>query len=156
MPAAAAPAGFWRRGLALLLDYGVVLAARACFGLSARLLWGGAAESSRVLGVSMTAFPWLFGFAYAVLLHWLGGQTVGKMALSVRVVTVDGGALPLSTAIGRQLGFLLSWLPAGLGLLVAAMRRDRRALHDLLAGTRVVRTAARDRAGAGPEGARML
>jgi uncharacterized RDD family membrane protein YckC len=74
-----------------------------------------------------------------VLSHWIWGQTLGKMALSIRVVTRDGGPLPLGVAVGRQCGFVLSILVLGLGLALAALRADRRALHDLVAGTRVER-----------------
>jgi uncharacterized RDD family membrane protein YckC len=136
----AAPAGFWRRGAALLVDYGIVLIARALLVASARAMLGSGADSSRVLVVATWAFPALFGLAYAALSHWLWGQTLGKMALSARVVMRDGGPLPLGVAVGRQCGFVLSILLLGLGLVLAAVRADRRALHDLLAGTRVVRT----------------
>ncbi len=135
-----APAGFWRRGAALLVDYGVVLLARAVLLASTRLVFGSGADTSRVVGVSTWAFPAIFAFVYAVLAHWLWGQTLGKMALSARVVTRDGGPLPLGVAIGRQCAFVLSVLLLGLGLALAAVRADRRALHDLLAGTRVERT----------------
>jgi uncharacterized RDD family membrane protein YckC len=134
-----APAGFWRRGAALLVDYGVVLVARAVLVAAARVMFGSGAESSRVLGVATWAFPAIFGVVYAVLSHWIWGQTLGKMALSIRVVTRDGGSLPLGVAVGRQCGFVLSILVLGLGLALAALRADRRALHDLVAGTRVER-----------------
>ncbi|MET0852182.1 MAG: RDD family protein [Candidatus Rokuibacteriota bacterium] len=136
------PAGFWRRGVALLVDYGLVLVARAALVASARAMLGSGAESSRVFGVATWAFPALFGFVYAVLSHWIWGQTLGKMALSVRVVMRDGGPLPLPVAVGRQCGFVLSIVVLGLGLALAALRADRRALHDLLAGTRVERASA--------------
>jgi uncharacterized RDD family membrane protein YckC len=43
-------------------------------------------------------------------------------------------------ALARQLAWLLSPLTLGVGFLVAVTRADRRALHDLVAGTRVVRS----------------
>ncbi|MBI2468090.1 MAG: RDD family protein [Candidatus Rokubacteria bacterium] len=42
-------------------------------------------------------------------------------------------------ALGRQAAWWLSVLLFGAGFAVAVFRRDHRALHDLLAGTRVVR-----------------
>ena len=55
------------------------------------------------------------------------------------MTTVAGEALSPGKAIQRQVGFALSILTAGLGFLVAAVRADKRALHDLIAGTRVER-----------------
>jgi uncharacterized RDD family membrane protein YckC len=70
-----------------------------------------------------------------------GGQTLGKMALGIRVVSADADE-PLS--VGRAALRTLMWavlvLPAGLGFLTAAFRSDRRGFHDRFAGTRVVRT----------------
>ena len=76
---------------------------------------------------------------YVVLFHWLWGQTMGKMVVGARAVSVDGGPLSLRRAVGRARAWLLAVLPLGAGLLVAGLRRDRRGLHDLLAGTRVER-----------------
>ncbi|MEP7305585.1 MAG: RDD family protein [Acidobacteriota bacterium] len=72
-----------------------------------------------------------------------GGQTLGKMALGIRVVTADD-AEPLG--IGRALRRTLMWVilavPAGLGFTTAFFSSDYRGLHDHLAGTRVVRASA--------------
>ena len=72
-----------------------------------------------------------------------GGQTLGKMAAGIRVVTADE-AEPLSVGRAglRTLMWTLLALPAGLGFLTACFRSDRRGLHDRFAGTRVVRASA--------------
>jgi uncharacterized RDD family membrane protein YckC len=136
------PAGFWVRAVALLIDYGVVEMLAAAVRGGARALWGDGAQSSRVLATAVGAFPALFGVVYMVLFHWLWGQTFGKMALRVRVTTVDGRPLSLGAAVLRGIGFAISVLTVGLGFLMAAVRSDKRALHDLLAGTRVARLEA--------------
>jgi uncharacterized RDD family membrane protein YckC len=46
----------------------------------------------------------------------------------------------LKRAFGRFLAWNLSGAFLGIGYLLVLFRKDRRALHDLLAGTRVVRT----------------
>ena len=72
-----------------------------------------------------------------------GGQTLGKMALGIRVVTADeADALSVGRALNRTLVWAILAIPAGLGFLTALMSADRRGLHDRLAGTRVVRAAA--------------
>jgi uncharacterized RDD family membrane protein YckC len=91
--------------------------------------------------------------SYLMLNGWLlrrRGQTVGKALLGIRIVMPDGAATPpLWKLVGiRALFFpLLYLLPvwpfALLPLLDQApiFGRQRRCLHDLAAGTRVVRTA---------------
>jgi len=65
------------------------------------------------------------------------GQTLGKMALQIRVVSMDGGPLSFGQAVGRYFATFLSALILGIGFIMAGVRSDKRALHDLLAGTRV-------------------
>jgi uncharacterized RDD family membrane protein YckC len=137
--AAPPPAGFWRRAAACLLDWVVVLVAGAVFRFAARLLWGEVTTSSRVLVASAKGFEIVFALYYMTLLHWLWGQTLGKMAMGVRVVDVSGEPIGMGRAIVRTLGYLVSEATLGVGFLIAALRSDRRALHDLIAGTRVER-----------------
>ena len=69
-----------------------------------------------------------------------GGQTLGKMAVGIRVVPVDSGrSIDLGRASKRTVAWLLLAVPAGLGFLTAFVSRDHRGLHDRFAGTRVVR-----------------
>jgi uncharacterized RDD family membrane protein YckC len=69
-----------------------------------------------------------------------GGQTLGKMAMGIRVVAADETqALDLGRAILRTLLWLVLVIPGGLGFLTALLSRDHRGLHDRVAGTRVVR-----------------
>ncbi len=69
-----------------------------------------------------------------------GGQTLGKMAAGIRVVAAEPAAtLDVGHAFVREATWLVLAAPAGLGLLPALFSRDRRGLHDRLAGTRVVR-----------------
>lgn len=71
------------------------------------------------------------------------GRTPGKALLRLSVVPVAPGraaaGIGLGPAFGRFLAWNLSGAILGIGHLVALFRKDRRALHDLLAGTRVIR-----------------
>ena len=68
-----------------------------------------------------------------------GGQTLGKMAAGIKVVSVEPrSSLNLGRAFIRELVWLVLAAPAGLGLLTV-LSRDHRGVHDLFAGTRVVR-----------------
>ena len=73
-----------------------------------------------------------------------GGQTIGKMAAGTRVIPADPAApaserVSFGQAVVRASGYLASALPAGLGFLPAFFGPERRALHDRLADTRVVK-----------------
>jgi len=119
-------------GIVLLFAQGILFSAG--WMLSGGSMGGGMA----VKGV-VNLFGTLIGAAYGIVFHWLWGQTLGKMALQIRVVSVDGGPLSLGQAVGRYFATLLSALILGIGFLMAGIRSDKRALHDLLAGTRVER-----------------
>jgi uncharacterized RDD family membrane protein YckC len=140
--AAVAPvlAGFWRRALALVVDYGVLLVAQVSFELLVSAIWG---DGGRVLRAARRGFPVVFALAYVVLCHWATGQTLGKAALGARVVARYGAPPRLSMAVRRAVVWALCLLPAGLPMLLVAARRDRRGLHDLAAGTRVERVPGR-------------
>ena len=74
---------------------------------------------------------------YDVLLNGRFGATVGKMAVGIKITMLDGAPIGYSRA-------LLRWLAARLsdfffiGYILIGLRRDKRGLHDLLAGTKVV------------------
>jgi len=137
-PASPAPiaAGFWRRALALVVDYGVLLVAQVAFELVLSAVWG---DGGRVLRAARRGFPVVFALAYVILCHWASGQTLGKAAVGARVVARDGAPPRLSIAARRALVWAICLVPAGLPMLLVAARRDRRGLHDLAAGTRVER-----------------
>ena len=68
-----------------------------------------------------------------------GGQTLGKMAAGIKVVSAERrSSVDLGCAFIRELAWFVLAVPAGLGLLTV-LSRDRRGLHDRFAGTRVVR-----------------
>ena len=72
-----------------------------------------------------------------------GGQTIGKMIAGTRVATSDEHAatdrVTLAQAALRSVGYFISLLPAGLGMVPALVGPDRRGFHDWLAHTRVVK-----------------
>lgn len=77
-------------------------------------------------------------FLYEVLLNGCYGATVGKMAIGARILTYDGSRLGYQRASLRWLAERISDFTFGFGYLLITFRPDKRALHDLLAGTKVV------------------
>jgi uncharacterized RDD family membrane protein YckC len=67
-----------------------------------------------------------------------GGRTIGMGVVGLRAVRADGQPLGPRRAVVRTLVLPLSLALLGLGFLLIVLRSDRRALHDLIAGTAVV------------------
>jgi uncharacterized RDD family membrane protein YckC len=130
-------AGFWIRAVAAAVDLVVVALAQYSLGVVAGVVWGRQVEPSPPLRSTIAFFTLVFAVLYTAVLHAGPGQTVGKLLVGVRVVGLDGRPLGFGPALLRSLAGLLSLLPLGAGFLMAGLRRDKRALHDLLAGSRV-------------------
>ncbi len=89
--------------------------------------------------VPFVAFLALLSLGYAASFTVAGGQTIGKMVTGARVIGDDGRQVDVAGAVLRALGCALVPLTLGLSYAPVILTGDRRALHDRLAGTRVVR-----------------
>jgi len=131
MSGALPPAGFWLRAGAFTIDSVLIFLAFTSVQV-AMLLSGFPAALISAAGVCIS------GAYFAVMTSACQGQTFGKMCAGIAVLR--GAAEPdFGRALGRYFAYYLSILPAGAGFLMAAFTRDKRALHDVVAGTRVVR-----------------
>ncbi len=81
--------------------------------------------------------------AYFVISWTRGGATIGMRAWRLRVVGTDGAPIGLQQASLRFAVALVSLGAGGLGLLWCLIDRERRAWHDLAAGTLLVRVEKR-------------
>jgi uncharacterized RDD family membrane protein YckC len=91
-------------------------------------------KSDAVIAVVFAGWSFLyFGYSWAT-----SGKTVGMAALGVRVVRADGVRLDPWRGVLRALVFPLSFLFFGLGFVGIVVQRERRALHDLIAGSAVI------------------
>jgi uncharacterized RDD family membrane protein YckC len=92
----------------------------------------------------LLSFLFLLNGGYLSAFVAATGQTIGKMAAGTRVIPADPAApaserVTFGQAVVRAAGYLVSALPVGLGFLPAFFGQERRALHDRLADTRVVK-----------------
>ena len=136
------PAGFWIRAVALAIDAVVCTGVQASFGGLARVLGRSTGAGPDSAQSTAFLFTLIFAAAYWTVLHAVAGQTLGKSVVGVRVVGTDGALLTFGPSLLRYLASVLSLATCGFGFLMAALRRDKRALHDLIAGSRVERPAA--------------
>lgn len=125
---------------AILIDYTILVAIIAFSTLVSRLLGGGA----RYAGSSTETIGVLLALMVAALdlgvLPGLTGLTVGKWATGLRIIRADGMEIGVGRAFLRHfVGYPLSFITLGLGFLAAALTSRGRGLHDLIAGTIVVR-----------------
>jgi uncharacterized RDD family membrane protein YckC len=130
-------AGFWLRAVAVFVDTILVM---AIVGMLAFGLFAVAFSAPGVGGLSFWAIP------VAVWLYWALSEssslqaTPGKIAVGIRVVDMDGRRLTFGRASGRFLARLLSHvIPFGVGFIMAGFTPRKQALHDLIAGTLVVK-----------------
>ena len=95
--------------------------------------------ASFILGVvHLTALGTLVSIAYFVYFWSTTGQTVGMMALKIRVARIDGQPLSIGTGILRYVGLFISFLVIFLGVLWIIWDPKKQGWHDKIASTVVV------------------
>lgn len=82
----------------------------------------------------------LVGALYYILMwtYW-NGQTLGKKALSIKVVRTDGKAVDLQTSLLRYVGYLVSGIFLCLGFIWVLFDERKQGWHDKIANTFVVK-----------------
>lgn len=130
----------WRRLGALILDG--MITGIPLWTLAAIFVWAPTFQGKE------TAFAWNFlsipftilGFLYeGLMLQNKDGQTLGKMALRVRVVQMDGSSITSGQAWGRSgIRMILGFCCAPADYIPALFTEEKTALHDMAANTRVV------------------
>jgi uncharacterized RDD family membrane protein YckC len=137
---AAAPLG--PRLAAALVDTAILLTIGAIvLYLTLKICGLPLARLTVVPPVPFASFLLLIAGGYFTLFTAAGGQTIGKMATGIRVVSTnqDLSRVPLGHAVLRAAAYFASALPAGLGFLPILLAPENRAIHDRLADTRVVK-----------------
>jgi len=132
------PGGFWVRFLANILDTILVTVANfviyGLFGEDFAKAFDPDAPFNFADLVSTVV-----GVLYAPILISLYSTTVGKRPFDLYVVRVDGGRCSFWRAFGRELAKFISAIILFVGFFMIAFRKDKRGLHDLIAGTVVVK-----------------
>jgi uncharacterized RDD family membrane protein YckC len=145
--------GFWIRFVAWMID-AIILAIissvlqLAFAGSLVRTIpvQPGVSPSAAVLGRFMGTAGLLYLLSVAIAACYEGlfvaklGATPGKMVLSLKVFRPDGSPVAMGRAFGRYFAKLLSGFTLLIGYIIAGFDSQKRALHDMICDTRVVRT----------------
>jgi uncharacterized RDD family membrane protein YckC len=138
--------GFWIRFAASMIDTVLVLCVTT--PLLAKIYgWGYflGETPGLIAGPADLLISWVLPAA-AIIAFWLARQaTPGKMVFKAKVVDAKtGGRLTLGQSLVRYLGYFVSTIPLGLGLIWVGIDAKKQGWHDKLARTVVIRAKPRE------------
>ena len=153
-------AGFWLRFVAYIIDQfvigvaGFVIAVPIIIGIVAFgfnlkginepadfFSHDGLLMVSGIIGLVVLAIlisvvmKWLY---YALMESSKYGGTLGKMALSIKVVDMDGNRISFGRATGRYFSKIITNMTLLIGYIIAGFTLKKQALHDLIASCLVI------------------
>ncbi|SKC31039.1 RDD family protein [Photobacterium piscicola] len=130
--------GFWPRVLASLVDTAIVAL------ITAPLMYLAYGEmhpstDSFAIGPMDIMINYLLPFV-GVILFWIyKSATPGKMVIKAQIVDANTGNKPsVKQSVIRYLGYFVSTIPLGLGLMWVGWDKRKQGWHDKLANTVVV------------------
>lgn len=132
-------AGFWIRVAALLLDYLILFIGNIVIALLIFLPFGSSKTNMNDLQIinSVSDFIFLISyFGYFIGSKWQA--TPGKRICGIYIVRENGKPVSPTLCIGRYFAYFLSSIILGFGFLMVAWTDQKKALHDIVCGTRVV------------------
>lgn len=90
--------------------------------------------------IIMSLLQWAFAMFYPTWFVGKYGATPGKMVCKLKVVTPENEQVSYWRAFGRYWGEILSGLIFCIGYIMAGFDSEKRALHDRICSTRVIRS----------------
>ena len=141
---------FWQRFFASLIDgiLGSIIAIVIAFpvGAVAGVVMSGNglnpndAEFKLISGVIGYAIGIIVGWLYSALQESSAAQaTLGKKAMGLKVIGLSGERISFGRATGRHFAKMISQLILMIGFLMQPFTEQKQALHDMMAGTLVIR-----------------
>jgi uncharacterized RDD family membrane protein YckC len=126
-------AGFWRRVAAALID-GLLV------GIVSWIVTAIFSAISDGAGVVAQIAVFVAAYAYYAGMESSSYQaTIGKIALGIQVTDLSGNRISFGRALGRNLAEILSALILLIGYIMVAFTAKKQGLHDMIAGTLVVK-----------------
>ena len=147
-------AGFWIRFVAFVIDLIILGVVGLIVGLPIRMLLGVStftAVQSQDPNAILAMLPALMGaiglsmlinvvigVAYDAYFVSQKGATIGKLALGMQIIRLDGSRLSVGQAIGRYFGKVLSGIILYIGFIMIGFDSEKRGLHDRICNTLVI------------------
>ena len=132
--------GFWKRVAASVIDSIVVmLASFPIYFIFALALMDDYGDVGVEYEILTTMLNILFGWIYFATMESSAKQgTLGKMALSIKVVDLNENPISFAQASGRPFGKIISTIILFIGFIMVAFTEKKQGLHDMMAGTLIV------------------
>lgn len=146
--------GFWVRALADIIDSVILSASSWLIEMAflgayywSQILFMSAENRATMPGFSDAYSPLtlqivnfvlysLLAYPYTVYSHYYWGATLGKRIFGIQVVDFKTmGPITMRQSVIRCLALVVSYLPLAAGYLMVGLHPQKRALHDLIAGT---------------------
>jgi uncharacterized RDD family membrane protein YckC len=141
-------AGFWLRFCAYVIDAIITGIAGAVVGFIVGFLIGATMGAGGSTQQSIEVTAGLVGRLLSIVMTWLyfammesssRQATLGKMALGLVVTDMNGARISFGRATGRHFAKIISVLTIFIGYMMAGFTERRQGLHDILAGTLVIK-----------------
>jgi uncharacterized RDD family membrane protein YckC len=152
-------AGFWLRFVAYIIDYIIIYVVQSFVFVPVLGLMGitfaskmdnmGTMSDAETMGMvaSMIAVAGATALLTTIiaLLYWALMEsskyqaTVGKIALGLKVTDLDGNSLDFVKSLIRNVCKIISGMILFIGYIMAGFTEKKQGLHDIIAGTLVVK-----------------
>ena len=154
-------AGFWLRFAAYIIDQfvigiaGLILAVPFIIGIvafginlsimnstddffnhSGWMMVGGIIGLIVLVALLSVVMKWLY---YALMESSKYGGTLGKMAVSIKVVDLEGNRISFGRATKRYFSRIITNMTLLIGYILAGVTQKKQALHDMIASCLVIR-----------------
>jgi uncharacterized RDD family membrane protein YckC len=138
-------AGFWMRLCAYIIDYVFMTCLAFVGGVVVGILYGliavaagskGDSGVSGLLGAAVGLFVLVFYNIHFVSGRWQA--TPGKRILGLHIIRINGEPMTGGLAVGRALAYMLSSMTLFIGFMMIGWTNQKKGLHDIICGTRVV------------------
>lgn len=138
-------AGFWIRLGAYVIDAVLVqigayiLGALVGLVMSQGILVSDGELQLSAVQIAGGGIGLLWILAYYIVFQASSWQaTPGKRLLGLRIIRTDGQKIGPGLSLGRYLSYIVSGLILGIGFLMIGWAEQKKGLHDMMCGTRVV------------------
>lgn len=131
--------GFWIRLVAYIIDAILISVAYGVIGAAMGInIFNPDIENiDPTTNLVSLVIGWLY---FSLMESSERGATIGKMAMGLRVVTSDYKRLSFLNATGRYFAKIISAIILCIGFIMIAFTDKKRGLHDMIAGTLVIKT----------------